>query len=481
MEATTDDTLSLSDSLGEKVDAFLINKMREEHLPGVAIVVVKEGNVIYQKGYGVADVETGKKVDSDSTIFRIGSVSKALTILGLTKLIDQGQISYEDDVTNYFGNIQNPFQLKDTVKFRHILTHTGGFEQFGIRRQILSFDLSLKDRKANRSSILTFAGRNLRRIRPAGSHFTYDTYGATLAGVLIERITGLSYSQAMKELLFEPLGMSLSSVEVEMENMHLLAKRYGYNNGVYTTMPYEVYKTVPASSVDATVADMGRLLEALTSNGSNKNGLLFSEKMMRQVLAPQYRPHPEFVGMTHGFWEGNVFGSRPTAFDVRTLGHGGVMLGTTCNLNIAPELNLGIFIVANRDAEAGGGGVSTWEVFNVIYDHFNIKKAPLFDIPSERDNLDLNEYAGNYYNGLFCHTCGEEAFRKGAWQRGAAIKIEANSASLVKAGLKYIPRGDDVFVRQDGKEMIFFGRNTDNKITFFVSSEDSTSFERIDN
>ena len=481
-EQTTSNEISLEfiSALTHKVDSTLLRKMEEEHLPGVAAVIVQNGKILYKKGFGVASIKTNKNVDVDSTIFRIGSVSKALTMFALTKLIDQGKLSYESPVNDYFNKIENPYNLQDTLKVKHILTHTGGLDQIGINREVREYELPLKERKKKRPTISAYLeDENIRRIRPAGQHFTYDTYGSTLAGVIIEKVTGLSYPEAMDLLVFKPLGMNLSSVEVNDENIHLLASGHGYKDENYFTTPYELYVTLPASSIDASVTDMSRLLQALTSNGSNEHGQLFSEKMMNNIYSPQFRPHPEFVGMSHGLWEGTVFGTRPDAFNVRTLGHGGSMIGTTCNLNLTPELNLGIFVVANRNPESGGGGVSIWKIFNTVFELYEIKKAPLFEVTNTPVDENLSEYAGNYYDGVFCHTCSEEEFEKGAWQRGNPIEIKMKDSILIIGGENYHMREKDIFVSGDGKEMLYFGRDKTGKIKFLVSTEDATSYERI--
>ncbi|MEM1339898.1 MAG: serine hydrolase domain-containing protein [Bacteroidota bacterium] len=466
--------------LGQKIDSFILNKMATQHLPGVAFVLVQNGQTIYKKGFGIADITTGKKVNVDSTIFRIGSVSKALTMFALTKLIDQGRLTYETPVKDHFSKVQNPLDLTDAIQTKHLLTHTAGLDQIGIGRQILDFDLSLEERKKKRPSLKAFleAG-NVRRIRPAGHYFTYDTYGSSLAGAIVEEVTGLPYAKAMEQLVFQPLGMQLSAVEVKKEYRQWLAGGHGYKEGTYFKTPYELYLTLPASSLDATVSDMGRLLEALTSNGSNSHGQLFSQTMMKKVASPQFRPHPEFVGMSHGLWEGNAFGTRPNAFRIRTLGHGGSMIGTSCNFNFTPELNLGMFIVANRNPESGGGRVAVWEIFNLVFEHLKIDKAAPFIVPKSKSGKRVSEYVGRYYHGVFCHTCSEAEFKKGAWRRGSPIEVQEENGLLVIGGENYFMREMDLFVRSDGKEMLYFGRDEKGTVTFFVSSEDATAYERM--
>ncbi len=138
---------------------------------------------------------------------------------------------------------------------------------------------------------------------PAGEYFRYGTYGSTLAGAIIEKVTGQPYATAMRKEMFEPLGMSRSFVEADEKHLKDLALGYGFVGDRYVSQPYEVYVTTPASSVDATPADMGRLLEALTGDGANTNGRFLSPQTARTVLAPQFRPHPEFLGLSHGLRE----------------------------------------------------------------------------------------------------------------------------------------------------------------------------------
>lgn len=473
-----------SDSLlGEKIDSVLFAIMKAEHIPGISVVIVQNGKTIHKQGYGIANTETNEKVNADSTIFRIGSISKALTFITLTKLIDKGLVDYNDPISRYIDGIENPYNLKDTVRIKHLLTHTGGFDQIGTGRQIYDFELSLDERKGKRQSIIEFLqANNMRRIRPAGQYFTYDTYGATIAGAIIEKVTGLPYAKAMQKELFEPLGMNLSSVEVKNENINKLAKGHGYIDGNYKTMPYELYVTQPASSIDATASDIGKLLEALTGNGINANGLLFSPETVKRVLAPGFRPHSEFIGVSHGLMEFKRQGHIPDAYNVRTIGHGGSMLGFAGSMEIIPELNLGFFVIANRNQEGGGSSVSLGKpLMNVILSHFGKeKKTPLFPIPSSNISIDIEEYSGNYAFGLYCHTCTEDELNKGGWPRGNPMSIAAQGGKLILNETKYLPREKDVFVREDGKEMIFFGRDENKKLSFFVFSNGLHSFERID-
>lgn len=457
--------------------------MRDNHIPGVAIAIVRDGRTIYKQGYGLANAETGEPVDPDRTIFRIGSISKALTLLTLTLLIDDGGVSRSDDVAAYFPDmaIENPAGFEDPVTIDHLLTHTTGFDQPGYGRQIGEFERSLEERKAMRPSLPEFLGdRNLRRFNAPGDYFVYDTYGATLAGAIIERVTGLPYADAMKQEMFTPLGMMRTSVEAAPQNLPDLAKGHGYVDSEYVTMPYEVYVTPPASSIDATAADIGRLLEALTGGGANAAGRLFSEETSRAVLDPQYRPHPEFAGMTHGLWESLQLGRGADAIPVRTLWHGGDMWGFNSQMEIVPEYNLAIFVAANRNSEGGGPVVKIARpVMRAIMGVLDPDRAAeAAEVPPRDPNMDLSGYVGDYYWPTYCHACTDDEFALGAWRRQDAIEVRSSNGALQIWDQDFLPLGDDVLVNADGFEPLFFKRNEAGDVTSFSRREGPAAYER---
>ncbi len=476
------DSEALLSELTLKLDETTRRYMEEHHLPGAVIVLVRDGKTIFKRGYGLANVENGTAVDPDKTLFRIGSISKALTLLTLTRLADDGRVHLDDDVASYFEGIENPYSFEEPVRIRDLLTHTTGFDQIGIGRQIGDWDSSLEERKAARPGLSEFlrAG-NLRRVSPPGQYFRYDTYGTSLAGAILEKVTGLPYAAAMKQELFNPVGMSDSFVEVDADRRDDLALGYGFVDGKYEPQPYEVYVTLPASSIDATAADMGRLLEVLTGGGASSKGRFFSQVTADAVLAPQFRPHPDFVGVTHGLRE-SYSGSRRPEVPVRSVEHGGDMLGYNAGLVIVPELSLGLFFATNRSGEAGGSHVRIGRpiletVIDTLYEGPGLELGPL---PSPQPDLDLSEYLGDYYYGVFCHSCSSEEYHQGGWRRGNPQAVTASDGALMISEKLYLPQGGDVFVRSDGEKRVFFGRDSHGQVSFFVYSSSADTFERMD-
>ena len=465
--------------LSQAIDATAKQCLAEQHIPGLSIVVVKEGKTILKRGYGLANVDEEIAVDPDATLFRIGSISKALTFLTLTRLIDDGRVFRNDPVSKFVDSVKNPRGFEGVVTIDHLLTHTAGFDQIGVDRHIHQYQLGLEARKELRPDLFSFlANNNLRRVTEAGEMFRYDTYGTTLAGAIIEKVTGKPYAEAMKQEMFDVLGMSNTFVEASDAAMPQLAMGYGWVDGEYQPQEYEVYVTTPASSIDGTISDMGLLLEALTSDGSNSHGRLFSAEMNEVVMAPQFRIHPEFLGITHGLFESHTSDEAGTDIHLPTVGHGGSMRGFRSAMTIIPDRKIGVFITANRAPEAGGGEVNFMPLLKLVVD--TISDAPKrleYPIP-KNVTLSLDEYVGNYYYGTFCHDLTRRDLEKGAWRRRRAREVVKTKDGLRIGEQEYVAREKDIFVQKDGQRMVAFGRDAQGAVSNFVYSTSPDTFER---
>ena len=473
------------------LDAIVREVMSQDHLPGAAVVIVKDGVTLLSRGYGAAQLEPSRPVDPERTLFRIGSISKALTGLALARQVDTERLSMDTPAKRFTGAIEDRGGGEAAVTIQHLLTHTAGFDQIGARdRQVRQWERPLRERMALRVGLMPYleAG-NLRLVTPPGALFRYDTYGITLAGAILERVAELPFREAMQHELFTPLGMAHTHVEVPEAEFGALAVGYGWNDGAYQPMPYEVYETTPASSIDATPADMGRLLEALTSDGANANGRFISEAGLAELLAPGYRPHPRFPGATGALWERLYYaapvedGEPVQRTTLRSLSHGGMNLGFTSFMDILPDHGLGIFVTANRDRDAGGGRVNLggrvreWAIARWI----PVRPAApcLPPIDSETD-VDLATYAGTYAWNVFCHSCTEEEFTQGAWRPGFQRAVTVEGSGLRIGDDLYLPTAvDDLFVRPSLSHETYFGRDAKGQVWSMSQSMSADTFERI--
>ena len=469
--------------LAAMLDRLAAADMAAENIPGMAIVVVQSGRTILKRGYGMADVATGRPVDPDRTLFRIGSISKALTALAVTRVASDGRADMNADVSSYVSGIRNLSGSDRPVTVRDLIRHSSGFDQIGLDRHIREFARPIAERKAMRPGLKQFleAG-NLRRTTPPGQLYRYDTYGITLAGLVLQKATGLPYAEAMRRELFAPLGMRDSFVEADPASLARLALGYGFADGAYVPQPYEVYVTTPASSIDATPADMGRLLEALTSDGANGHGRLFGQPTLQAVLAPQFRPQPRCPGVTHGFFEGQ-FNSVAGQSRPRTIGHGGNMLGFSSLLTIAPEAQLGIFVTVNRDTEAGGGSLRIdRHITDLILEQLAASPrnpGPALQVAEAPG--DYRAYSGNYHFGAYCRTCTAAERARGGWSRGEPRVVAPSARGLRIDDATYLATTQNgVFLREDRERHVCFGSDRQGRISHFSFSNSPNTFERAE-
>lgn len=377
--------------LGVLVDSVVAKVMVEDRIPGAAVILVQRGETILNRAYGTADLETLRPVTVDGTVFRIGSITKLVTALAVIQLVDQGLLGLDDAVNRHLPDLPGASPSGAPILVRHLLSHTGGFDQIGERRQVSD--------PAERPSIRAFLEEELVPLRHPGVVGVYDTYGMTLAGHLVERVSGLSYAEYVRENIFAPLGMHSSWVEAPEPARHRLSVGYGIEDGELTAQDYEWYVTLPASSVDATAGDMGRLLAALLGDG----GGVLSPDMVERLRTERLLAYGEMGAFSWGFWEEQHRG-------YRALHHGGVMRGYSSELYMVPEegVGVGFYVVYNRDFETGPPARLREALTDFLYEAVLPEPAvamqppegPLMAVPSDR-------VAGVYGNTVGCFTCAE--------------------------------------------------------------------------
>lgn len=430
------------------LDPIFAEEMEKEHLPGAVFVLVKDGKILFAKGYGVADVEKQTPVTPDKTIFRIGSITKVFTAMAIAQLADRKKLDLNDDVNKYLVNPKVEDKYGEPVGVRHLLTHTAGFDQIGTGRQAPN--------PQSRRTLGEFLNGQLIRVRPPGQVSCYDTYGITLAGYLVERVSGLSYADYLRKNIFEPLRMTRASVEVTDALKSDLAVGYGFRDGKYFPQRYEYYVTMPASSIDATAMDMAQFMIAILGDGGAGRGRFLSRAMARQIKQPQFTNHEGFPGFAYGFWEDIRYGQR-------AIYHGGAMLGYLSHMYLLPERNLGFFIAYNRDEEAGGGPARLRDTVTAKL-MGKLFPSPDPTPPKMALAIDVERFAGSYTNNIYCHTC----FDGEGWGWSVFPIRAAGKGVLEFFGARWLAVAPSIFQNESGRSRVAFREDKSGQITHMV-------------
>jgi CubicO group peptidase (beta-lactamase class C family) len=438
-------------SLDSLLRPVLIDKMADRYVAGSAIVVVSGDQVIYQGGFGRREVFQELPVQVDRTIWRIGSVTKVLTGLAVMQLTDRGLLHLDADVNEYLTAVKVPATFPEPVRVRHLLTHTGGFDQLGT------------DRHAEGPSAVRplgeFLGENLLRLNPPGQLSVYDTYGITLAGYLVEQVSGLSYEEYLRRNIFEPLDMQRSGITVPPSLAPDVAVGYEFA-GHWEAMAWEFMNTAPASTANATATDMGHLLVMLLNGGRFHGREVSSEGAVRAMLTRQFGNDPGQPGFGFTFWENWSFG-------IPAFSHGGSMSGFGSLLYLVPEHRFGVFIAYNQESADLANAALTALVAAL----FPESTAPPVLLPQFTADADLARFAGTYADAVHNHRNPDQG-----WRRRPFDVAVSDSGEVVFDRLAARRVGPLTFQRPNGV-LVTFRENARQEITHMFVGQ--AVFERI--
>jgi CubicO group peptidase (beta-lactamase class C family) len=329
------------------LDGLLAQEMDEHHIAGAAVSVVKDGQLLFAKGYGHADLENEVLVDPSETVFRIGSVTKLFAWTAVMQLVEQGKLDLAADINSYLD-----FHIPDTypqpITLKHLMTHTAGFEDLYLDYVTLVPEDRLAPSEWMASHIPG-------RVRPPGESPAYSNYGAALAGYIVSRVSGQSYDQYIQEHILDPLGMAHSTALATLHPEVAARESVGYQmeDGAFQVFPklFGPRVLAPMGFMGASATDMARFMIAHLQNGlysdaSIPKARILKESTARQMHTTLYAPDPRLLGTAYGFFDFSDNGQR-------TIGHSGTAEPMHSLLLLLPEQNLGVFVVYNSmDAEA---------------------------------------------------------------------------------------------------------------------------------
>jgi CubicO group peptidase (beta-lactamase class C family) len=460
------------------VDGVVRRAMTRDHIAGVTISVVQDGQVVLKKGYGFANLGQRKAVDPDKTLFRVASISKTFTWIALMNEIESGHMRLDGPVNLY---LPEPLQLKDQgkktqVRLRDLMTHTGGFEDRALGQ--------LFERDPNRVRPLAdyLRQERPRRVREPGLLPSYSNYGAALAGAAVANVTGKPYEQLVTDEIILPAGMAHTTFREARPwrdglpapmNETLaadLSDGFSWTTMGWKTQPREFMGQVaPAAAASSTAGDMARYMTLLLNGGTLDGKSVFSPKTALAFRTPMYRPAPEAAGWNAGFQDIPLPGGR------RGFGHGGATLYFHSNLVMAPDLGLGIFVSVNTDS-----GVNLPATLpSTIIEHF-YAPAPAVPPQSAISQDQARAYEGDYLTTRRAYG-GLEGFTNRIVGRANVRATPDGRLTVIDGGVSTLFNGTDkpgVFKAVDSPLVLVFDANGDRPSRFYAARGFST-YERI--
>ncbi len=327
------------------LEEFAAESLQTAQLPGVAVAIVKNGKVMFARGYGASDLE--KKTEmSESSILVVGSLSKTVTGTAVMQMVESGKLALDADVNTYLPfKVRNPKFPDTPITLKMLLTHTSSIQESSTRLVALAKPgdptTSLRELL---EPYLTTDAEAFTANKP-GDKFVYSNFGAALAGYLVELVSGEPFHTYCARTIFKPLAMTGTSFRIDALDASRFATHYtwtptkGQLPNPHTSVPY-----YPATALRTTSADLGRFLATISRGGELGGTRVLSAesvKTMTAIQVPASAPGNDITGQGY-FWEHRPIAGAPV------FGHGGSYYGASARMHLRAD-GVGVIMLANGD------------------------------------------------------------------------------------------------------------------------------------
>jgi len=324
---------SASDPRFDALASLAEAKMKEYGVPGVALGIVQDG-VVSIRGLGVTNIEDPLPVTAH-TVFPIASISKTFAATAMMRLVEQGKVDLHAPVRSYLPD----FRVRDDAVSRdvtvwHLLTHLGGWEG----------QVSGPDRGSETLKDFVGSITDLMQVAPPGAAWSYNNAGFSIAGRVIESATGTSINRAIRDLVFQPLGLEHAGTTAGDFIVQRFAAGHFTRNGTTTLQrPFAPSSSVTAGGVGLCITDLLTYARFHMGDGTAASGQRIlkreSLELMRAVQAHKQSTDDD-IGIA---WHLRTVGG------LRTASHGGTLAAHILLLEIVPERNFAIAILTNSN------------------------------------------------------------------------------------------------------------------------------------
>lgn len=365
------------------LDGIMPYALANGDIAGAVVVVVKDGRILVQKGYGYADLEKRAPVDPENTLFRPGSVSKLFTWTAVMQLVSQGKLDLDADINTYL-DFKIPQRDGKPITLRHVMTHTTGMEEQirGLITSRLDEVVPLGDALKNWTP---------ERIYAPGTTPAYSNYATALAGYIVERASGQPFYDYIDAQIFKPLGMKHSSFRQPLPATLLSGMSKGYERASSgEAKEYEFISLAPAGSLAATGSDMGRFMIAHLQDGAFGDARILDAATAQQMHSTGQASIGPLNRMMLGFYETSVNGHR-------AISHGGDTQWFHSDLQLFLDDGIGLFVSMNSAGRDGATGHIRTALSRGFADRYLPgKPAAPQGVSKEEALLHASQMAGTY-------------------------------------------------------------------------------------
>lgn len=349
------DARSEDATLSAELEARVTQILARRPAVGLSVGLVRGGHLAFCSR-GLADVGAKTPVTED-TIFRIGSITKTVTAVGVMQLAERGLIDLDAPANTYLRAVRLVGRGFRPPTVRHLLTHTAGIPDMRHVSDLRYGGLTPEDGRPPLLSVefgeplpslVEYYRDGLEVVSEPGRTFAYCNHGFAVLGQIIEDVSGEPLDRYFRDRIFEPLGMADTDL-VRLERIAArLATAYAFRRGGPRPLPDRDWIGGAGGGLYSTTRDLARYASALLGGGTNGHGRVLRPSTLATMFSPQYQPDPRLVGMGLSFFRADIGGHR-------VVSHDGIMPGFHSRLVVAPDDDIAVIGLTN-----GSPAAFTW-------------------------------------------------------------------------------------------------------------------------
>jgi CubicO group peptidase (beta-lactamase class C family)/D-alanyl-D-alanine dipeptidase len=318
-----------------QTERLIAHEMQDKGLPALSIALVEDEEVVWTRGFGYEDAERTRPASPD-TVYRVGSVSKLFTDIGVMQLVERGEVDLDAPVTRYLPDFKpsNPFDAPITL--RQLMSHRAGLVReppVGHYFDATAPSLAQTVESLNRTTL----------VYAPGTYTKYSNAGIAVVGRVLEVLAKRPFAEALRERVLEPIGLRKSAFAPTSSVTPDLARAFMWTyHGTRFEAPTFQLGMAPAGSMYSTVTDLARFMSMLFRRGFGVNGPVLRPETLETMWAPQFAPPDARQGFGLGF-NVSIFEGE------RRVGHNGAIYGFATELQALTERKLGVAVATTLD------------------------------------------------------------------------------------------------------------------------------------
>lgn len=452
-------------SLESQIDSHFNKGMESCNVVGATFVLIQDSSVRHINGYGFTNLESKTPVDSESSIFRIGSISKTFVATAVMQLYEDGKLKLDNDINNYLKSFQIEYKYNDSITVENLLTNTSGID-------LQNIGWVVGDEKDVIPLAEYFKKRMPPQILPAGKAMTYSNHGFGLLALIVEEVSGLPFYEYVEKMITKPLKMNSSGFKKKKELESNYVSSYNQKDGKLLPFDPVFMLNYPTGSFYSTASDMGNYISMFLNYGKFQEVQILDSTTVVKMHKTAFKHYDEAnIGRPLGFFESYWNG-------YRIIGHMGGYQGFVNDLKLIPELNIGFFVsVSSANMMYSPGQAFIYSIADILLPKLipdSTYKKEISINPPKPGTVDepLEVFTGTYRHTKYPQT----TLDKFAILLGFTHEIEIVSNDSILEIVEWVdelrPVSDLKFFSNYDK-YVAFGRDTKGEISYFFDNAKS--------